>query len=186
MPPATRTTVLTLPSVNTAPASQQAFSCHQTNPDPGGTAYDHEQNSTLSVAINLGERLQDELSLMHLPTLSDDRSRTERDQSDSQETEAKENPPRSNAMSDTDEDDEETDALVVYGEQIEHRIIPIDHDLSVDHYRLIAAHHFGIPPNSEEGNGFSVHLVRPRPSDLAACIVPLLATFQGISRPKQY
>ena len=75
--------------------------------------------------------------------------------------------------------EEEIDALVVFGLEIDPNLIPLIEPASPEEHRIRVAEHFGIDPNSGQGRTISTFFVRPRPPDLAQCITPIVALFSG-------
>ena len=160
-----------------APQATQSHVCYSSHTDPGSTSYDQDATSLLVISPMNDFTEDDSTSLMHMPDPHADRSRSD-GESDPHSSRSS-NAPTSDVNSPDSSEEEASDALVVYGRNIEAEIIPIDVGASIDLYRLLAGHHFRIDPGSDAWHAFSIYHVRPKPSDLAPCIIPLLATFQG-------
>ena len=155
-----------------AGSPSQAYVCQEMRPDSGTTDYETEPHSLLNlrlekkVPISSQEDLRDgdepdTFFAMHVST-SASRSRTNSPEHSSEDT-----------------DTDTHDALVVYGLTIEFEIIPVDENTSPDFYRAIVSNHFDLRQGSIERDKLSVHPIRPKPSDLADCITPIVAVFEG-------
>ena len=161
------------------PAS--SYTSPQVCPDPGGTAYDHDDQSLLFTGTrrlqqHKAERLEadnatwDEVSLMHIPRGAASRSHS---------SARSENGDNALARSNSGSSSESSDALVIYSKSRERMLVPIDADLAPDLYKLVVAHFLSFASGSDDWNALSLHPIRPRPADIALCVLPFMAIFRG-------
>ena len=168
--PAYLQTVVALPPT-------QAFVCQQSNTDPGSTSYEDDHTSLLAFETSQAHE-DDTSSLMHAPNFDADRSHS--DDSETSRTSSLPSMQTSNRMHEDDTDSlEDSDALLVFGRHLEPELIPIGPQTPVDMHRLSVAQHFGLSQSPGESDSLSIYYVRPRPEDLAQCIIPILATFKN-------
>ena len=164
--------------IRSAPAPSQGMICQSRSLDPGSTSYDDDTNSLLQAMTSITN--DDEVTLMHLPFATSDRSRSDGSlRADNPEDHSHSSP---NSMS-SDGGHEDLTALVLYGLEMEHKLIPIDHDTPSDVYRVIALNSLGLQHDLEEAHAFAIHPIQPKPKDLADCIIPMMATFRGQNSP---
>ena len=168
--PAYLQTVVALPPT-------QAFVCQQSNTDPGSTSYEDDHTSLFALKTSLAHE-DDIFSLMHAPNFDADRSHS--DDSETSRTSSSPSMQTSNRMHEDDADSlEDSDALLVFGRHLEPELVPIGPQTPVDMHRLSVAQHFGISQSPGESDSLSIYYIRPRPEDLAQCIIPILATFKN-------
>ena len=121
---------------------------------------------------------EDPFSLMHMPRIDADRSRSNSPNS----FDGRDHEMDSRSVEQAESEDESSDvpdALLLFGRSIEHQIVPIEEGLHPDFYKVRAARHFQIDPGTQQWEAFTIHHVVPKPTDLAQCIIPMLAVFQG-------
>ena len=152
--------------------STQGFVCQRNQVDPGSTDYGNDEMNLLTISmLQHGEPLDttqaDYISFMHVSPNRADRSRTT-------------SPDTGIVAESTHEPScEDTAALIIYWRSDEPTLISIDEDTPLDVFRLITMKHLGVTPEDEEWNCFSLHFVRPKPIDLAPCVIPIIAVRRG-------
>ena len=157
--------------------SSHMMSCQRPNPDPGGTAYQEDDgHSLLTTSTDVHTELDrgDDSALMHMPSRAASRSRSDSEYWEDDQMEGQEA-----ATSDDSSTTSESDALVVYSRNDEAVLIPIGLNVDPDRYRVLVAEHLNIPRDSDDWQAITVHPVRPKPPDLANCVIPLIMIPNG-------
>ena len=160
-----------LPVIIAGPPAS-SYSCSQTNPDPGGTNYEPDDQSFLTIK-NYNFHDDDEVSWMHMPHRAASRSRSSNSREDSRPSNARD------SLSTEDDSSSDCDALIVFSRYEEPLLIPIGTDVTPDDFRVVVAQHKQFDPTSRDWQALSVHPVRPKPADMASCIIPLIVILQG-------
>ena len=134
--------------------------------------------SCIPITFAEEEDCTDHFSLMHVTNTRENRDDSP-DQSENSESESvRSRTARQPGSGSEQSSDEEVDALVVFGLEMEHELIPLPENTIPDDFRISVAEHFDIELDSESGRSLSVHLIRPKPPDLAQCVTPVVVLFR--------
>ena len=156
-----------------APPPMQLRVSQPTCPDPGGTSYDEGDENAL-FTVSASTSTSEDVSLMQSSGYAASRSHSSLHSGDNDLMETNHDSSTTDTGSDTN-----LDALVVYSTHDEAFLVPIGTTVTPDYHRIAVLEYLQMTPESNGWSTLTVHPVRPKPNDLAACVTPLIMINDG-------